>query len=380
MEETILKANSMEDAINGTFTEGTPTEEQPLENKFTTQETETDTENKLETTTTQETQTTTETEVETTELPANIEIKTIEENIEQQQQLTQEPVIQEKIVEKPIEFKDEHAEKLYTALTTGGEEAEKQLLAYLSKKHTDYNTMPTVDVLRAKIQLEKPHWDSDDIQAEVESRYGSENLTKYDLSLIDKEDEPDRYEKAENYNKEVDRLLKLRERDAKDARVFLESTKQTIELPTIKKEELQVPQKTQAEIDAERLQWDTQVEAQMADFSGIKVKVGNEEITYKFTDEEKSTQTDYMKRADIPTLFKDLGWVKEDGTDNILKIAEDVQKLKDFNKIISSIGTSIKTANKKEIIAKDIKNIDLDNKTNTVDSPKRDVGDYILSL
>lgn len=367
MEETILKANSMEDAINGTFTEGTPTEEQPLENTFVSEEVK---EEIIE-----EVKEEIKEEIVNEEFTTNIEIKEIIE-----EEVKQEPIIQEKIVEKPIEFKDEHAEKLYTALTTGGEEAEKQLLAYLSKKHTDYGTMSTVDVLRAKIQLEKPHWDADDIQAEIESRYGGENLSKYDLSLIDKEDEPERYEKLENYNKEVDKLLKLRERDAKDARVFLESTKQTIELPTIKKEEAVIPQKTQAQIEAEKKQWDEQVETEMTNFSGIKVKVGNEEITYKFTDDDKASQVEYMKNTDIPTLFKDLGWVKEDGTDNILKIAEDVQKLKDFNKIISSIGTSIKTANKKELIAKDIKNIDLENKTTTVDAPKRDVGDYILSL
>lgn len=375
MEETILKATSMEDAINGTFTEGTPTPEAEVENKFVTEEVKEEVKEEIKEEIEEEVKEEVETELKEEikeEEITNVEIKTVEEEVKT------EPIIQEKIVEKPIEFKDEHSQKLFEAITSGNE---LEVLNYLKSKHTDYNTMPTLDVLREKIKADKPHWDNEDIESHIEATYGDKNLEKIDLSLIDEVQEPNDYKQAEAFNKEVDRLLKLRERDAKDARVYLESQKPNIELPSVKREEAPVePQLSQEEIEADRQRWVSQVEAEMESFSDIKLKVGNEEITYKFTDEDKAKQIDYMKKVDTPTLFKDLGWIKEDGTDNIKKIAEDVQKLKDFNKIISSIGTQMKTSAKKEVVAKDIKNIDLNAKTTVVDSPKRDVGDYILSL
>lgn len=369
-QETILKANSMEEAINGDFTEGMVTPEAELQNKFTTEPPAVEEKSDV---VEGDTKTVEDTNEPSTEEPIQVEVKTIEEPVQ--------PIIQEKIIEKPIEFKDEKAEQLYQAITGGGEEAEKAVLSYLNSKYKDYNTMDSLSVLKEKLSLDKPHWDSEDINDYIEQTYGDYNLSKIDLSLLDKEDNEEEYNKAERHNKEVDRLSKLRDRDAKDARIYLESQKQNIELPTFKKQEdVEVPQLTPEQIQENLKLWSDKVDLEMEDFSDIKVKVGNEEITYKFTDEEKSAQIEYMKTTNTSEMFRDLGWIKDDGTDDVRKIAEDVRKLKDFNKIMSAVGTTIKTAVKKEVIAKDIKNIDLENKSTTVDTPKQDVGDYILSL
>lgn len=364
--ETIKQAASMEDAINDNFTEVPVTEE--------TTSVEEPTADVVSTTTEEE---------PATEIPPVAEEPTVEEPTNVEITPIAEPMVKEvvKEVEKPITFKDEQSEKIYKAITEGGEDSEKLLLAYLSNKYTDYGTMSNIDVLKRKIQSEKPHWDAQDIASEIESRYGSENLEKFDLSLVDKDLYPQDYKEQEAHNKEVDRLVRLQERDAKDARVFLESAKPgNVELPHIKKEGTDAPQPTQEQIDEEIRQWNDKVETEMSGFSDLRFKVGNEEIAYKLTEQERNEQKEYMKTLSPDTLFSDLGWVDANGQQNIKKIAEDVHTLKNMQKVIASIGTQMKTVAKKEVLSKDIKNLDLDGKTTTSDAPKQSFADLALGL
>lgn len=365
MSEQILKAASFEDAINDVFTTGDATPEEEVSVPVV-----------------QEPAGLAEKSLEQPE-PIVLNEDTLPENVEVVE-IPAEPEVKEiiKEVEKEITFKDELSEKLYNALQSGDEEAEKIALKYLSTKYTDYGSMSSLDVLREKIKLEKPHWDASDIDGEIEARYGLENSQKYDLSLIDKELDPEDYKNAERHNKEVERLEKLRERDAKDARIFLESQKpSSIELPSTKREVVaDATQPTQEEIERQAKEWSDQVDAQMTGFSDLRFKVGNEEITYKLTEDDKASQKDYMKKTDIPTLFRDLGWVDENGSDNILKVAEDVHFLKNRAKIIASIGTHMKTIAKKEVVSKDIKNIDLEARTQVSDAPKQSFADLALGL
>lgn len=361
MEETIKQAASMEDAINDIFVEVPATEENP----------EVEVKPVVEEPKSEEPE---ENPVVVEDEPTNVEIIPIVE----------EPVVREVIkeVEKPITFKDEQAEKIYKAISEGGEEQEKVLLAYLNSKYTDYSVMTNIEVLKRKIQTEKPHWDANDVTNEIEAKYGGENLIKFDLSLVDKDLEPDDYKYQENHNREIDKLIKLQERDAKDARVYLETTKPSnVELPKIGGEVVaDAPQPTQEEIDAEIRVWNDKVETEMSQFNDLRFKVGNEEITYKFTDQEKGEQKEYMKNLSQDSLFSDLGWVDKDGQQNIKKIAEDVHFLKNSQKVLASIGTQMKTAAKKEVMSKDIKNLDLDGKNVTAEAQKQSFADLALGL
>lgn len=263
--------------------------------------------------------------------------------------------IVEKIVEKHPEFKDDYSKTLYEKLLGGDED---ELYSYLSEKKKNFETMSDMDVVKEKIKKDNPSWSGKDIDSEIKFKYGK-SLEYIDLDSIDVDVDPDKYEQAEKYNEDVDRRILLLERDARDSRSWLNENKKSIELPKIAKEEIQHPkQPTQEEIDELNQKWVDHVTQEMPKLSDFKFKIGDEEVTYKITDEDKVSQTEYMKDFNGQKIATDLGWIDENGNENVLKIAEDMLKLKNFEKILSSAGTQVKTSATKEVIA-EIKNVDL---------------------
>lgn len=288
-----------------------------------------------------------------------------------------EPVVQEKVVEKIVEkypeFKDDYSKQLYEAVRNG---KENELYDYLQRKNKDYDVMSDIDVVKEKLKIDNPTWSAKDIETEVKYKFGTLPAKK-DLSVIDRELDGDLYDKAVEFNDAVDQKELLLIREARDARLALNETKKSIEFPNIQNDSVEPTKElTQEEIDELNQKWEQHVLDVMPNLSDFKFKVGDEEVAYKITDEDRASQTEYMKGFTGEKVAKDLGWIDENGNENVLKIAEDMLFLKNKEKIVASMATQMKTSATKDVVA-EIKNVDLNNPSPSSPEVKQDVGKMI---
>lgn len=268
---------------------------------------------------------------------------------------TVEEKVIEKVVEKLPEFKDDLSKSMYEKIAAGDTKA---VYEYLSQINKDYTVMSDYDVVKENLKSNNPNWTDKDIETEMKYKFGTLNQKK-DLESIDKDDYPEEYEKALAYNDAIEQKELLLSRDARDARIALEAKKQSIELPKLPNTD-SVPsnQPTQEEIDELNRKWEEKVIQQVPNLSDFKFNVNGEEIVYKVTDEDKAAKLAYMKDYNGEKMAKDRGWIDAEGNENPLKIAEDLLKLENFEKIMASAATQMKTTATKELVA-GIKNIDL---------------------
>lgn len=255
-------------------------------------------------------------------------------------------------------FKNDESKAFYEALANGDTDA---IAGYIAEKKKDYKTMADIDIVRETLSKKNPGWNGAEVELELRYQYG-ENLEKVDLTTIEKEDEDGKptyeYLEAVKHNKEVDNNLLKLQRDARDGRPTLLDFQSKIEIPTIKKTDAPPPTgPTDAEIAERTEKWVKDVKDQMPNFKAIKLKIDDKEVEYVLSDDDQKATAAYMEKFNIPDFIKDNGWYKEDGTPNVLKIAEDVQWLKDREKIAKSLATQVKTDTTKNVISK-IKNID----------------------
>lgn len=287
---------------------------------------------------------------------------------------------------------DPNKQALIDAILDGKEDL---VYDYFKQKNTDYNQFSDIDVIKTKIANENPGWDADDIELEIESKYGSSLLSeKIDLSEIDKDIYPDEYKDALKINKEIDKAEKLLKRDAKETRIILEDLKNNISLPvserrTVEKDTVSTEnveasaEYTQEELKKIQADWISAVEKGVPEVSEFKFKLGDEDVSYKITEDEQKQLVDKMKGFNAESYLLDRGWLNQDGTPNIKKITEDVYILENNEKIFRSGWTQAKEKAKMDIISKDIKNINLTQSPNTVDaqgSNQYSFGDYVLGL
>lgn len=283
-----------------------------------------------------------------------------------------EPQVIEKTVEKIIEKypeMDEHSQRIFNAIKEGKED---ELFDYLNEKRKDYITMSDYDVVKEGLKKQNPKWSERDVQLELKSKYGSLSGKK-DLSEIDKETYPEEYERALAFNEALEQRETLLARDARDARIYLDEQKKTIQFPTIEQPVTPAANApTQEEIDALNRQWEELVTSEVPKLGDLKYTVGGEEVIYKITEDDKSALQDSMKGFDVTSYLSKRGWFDENGNPNVLKITEDVYKLDNQEKLISSMATQLKTAATKQVIANDIKNLDTETSSReSVGAPKK---------
>jgi hypothetical protein len=271
---------------------------------------------------------------------------------------------------------------------------EDTLYEYLSLKKTDYSTVPDIDVIAGFISSENPNWDTEDIEFELEQKYGSALFEeKIDLEEIDKDIYPDEYKEAVKINKEIDRAQRLLKRDALEKRAELEELKSNIQLPTsgkqsddnVKGSQQEQTQQglSQEQIEALQKNWLDAVERDVPTVNEFKFKLGDEDVSYKVTEDEQKEMVSKMREFNAENYLVNRGWVNEDGTPNVKKITEDVYILENAEKMFKSGWTQAKEKAKMDIIGKDIKNINLGSTQQTFDAKggnPYDFGDYVLSL
>lgn len=276
------------------------------------------------------------------------------------------------------------------------ESDEQALYEYLTIKNTDYSQVSDMDIITGYLESEHQNWDDEDIQFELEQKYGSALfMDKRNLDEIDQDLDPDEYKEAIKLNKEIDRAQKLLKRDAMEKRVELEDIKSNIKLPlsAIKKTEdnvkrdaeeaLQPQGPTQEEIEKYQKDWVDAVEKEIPTLDEFKFKLGDEDVSYKITDEEKQQMVETMKSFNGENYLVQRGWVNQDGSPNVKRIAEDVYILENNEKMFKSGWTQAKEKAKMDLIGKDLKNIDLNSPVNTFDAKggdPYDFGNYVLSL
>lgn len=267
-----------------------------------------------------------------------------------------------------VEFKNSETEALYKAWANGDKDA---VVNYIKETTKDYKTMSDVDVVRESLAKKNPSWSQKDVELELRAEYGKQ-LELIDLSDIDEKDEEgkytDEYKQAVAHNDRVEENQLRLQRAARDARISLIDQQSKIELPKIKEpEQAQVSNAPTEEEMAERTQaWLKSVEDNMPKLSNIKMNIDDKEVEYVRTDVEKKELHDYMKTFNLFKLAKDQGWQNEDGTPNPLKIAEDVDLLRNWGKIVKSTSTQVKTEATKDALKK-IKNITTDTHTPEMD-------------
>lgn len=262
--------------------------------------------------------------------------------------------IVEKIVEKYPEFKDDYAKELYQAFLDGKEDL---VYAYLQEKNKDYNSMSEVDVIKEKLRKDFPHYTEKNIESKFKAEYGR-SFDKIDLDNIDRDLDPQEYKEAVRHNDEIDAKLDLLEISATDAREYLNGQRKNVQLPQNEIKDKPVVGYTEDEVNEMNRNWEQMVEKSIPNLSDLSFNVGDEEVSYKTTNEEKNHFINVMKDFNDAEYLTKRGWYDEKGNINALKVAEDVRILEDYKKIVSSISSQLKTSSKKDVIA-DIKNIDL---------------------
>jgi hypothetical protein len=289
----------------------------------------------------------------------------------------------------------EYYEPQYEAPVTLEDLDEDTIYEYLSIKKTNYDEVNDIDVLAGFISSENPKWDTEDIEFELEQKYGSALFEdKIDLQEIDKDVYPDEYKEAVKINKEIDKAQKLLKRDALEKRAELEDLKQNIQLPISgnKQPDNNVSEtsaeETQQGLSPEQIQylqqqWLDSVERDVPGVNEFKFNLGDEEVSYKVTEDEQQQLVQKMRDFNAEEYLVDRGWVNQDGTPNVKKITEDVYILENAEKMFKSGWTQAKEKAKMDIIGKDIKNINLGSPNTSFDAKggnPYDFGDYVLSL
>jgi hypothetical protein len=287
---------------------------------------------------------------------------------------------------------DPRKQALVDAILDGKEDL---VYNYFKQKNTDYNQFSDIDVIKTKIAKDNPNWDSEDIELELESKYGSVLLSeRINLDEIDKDIYPDEYKEALKINKDIDKAEKLLKRDAKETRATLEELKNNIELPvserkwveqnTLNKASEGAPESyTPEELQQIQAEWISAVEKGVPEVSEFKFKLGDEDVSYKITEDEQKQLVDKMKGFNAENYLLERGWLNQDGSPNVKKITEDVYILENNEKIFRSGWTQAKEKAKMDLISKDIKNINLDRSPETFDakgSNPYSFGDYVLGL
>lgn len=266
--------------------------------------------------------------------------------------------IVEKFIEKQPEFKDDYSKQIYESLISGDT---AEVYKYLQEKNRDYQTISDYDVVKEGIRRDNPKWSEKDIAIELKTKYG-EIPERKDLSDLDPEVDSEEYREAVAFNDRIDQKELLMSRDARDYRYSLEESKKNIELPKISKEQAKANEPTQDEVNEANRQWEALVDSEIPKLSDFKIKVGDEEVTYKISEADRKASGEFIKEVDGISIAQKRGWMDAQGNQNVLRIAEDMLKLENFDRIVASAATQMKTAAKKDLVA-DIKNIDLSRKS-----------------
>jgi len=267
-------------------------------------------------------------------------------------QLADKPVNQE------INFANDTAKKVFEYLKEGKIDEvvsvyqQQQQLASLDKMSAD-------DVLKLKIRQENPELSNEEVDEEFNFKYGVQEPD------IDEDlDTPEEIAKEKKkFEREKINMERLKKKDLKEAKEFLNSKKQEIVLPDI---QTSAPQQQQAvsneaeeaAIKEFRDKYMQAIPTTIDDIVGFESKYKDSELefntTYVIDANEKASLKDKMENFTLQDYFMPR-YIDEKGDFDTEAIAHDLYVLENFDKIVEAhVSQAVNQA--KSFFVKGLKN------------------------
>lgn len=309
----------------------------------------------------------------------------IEQPIIEETPIEQAPVIATPVEEAPVETVETPVEEPVDLAPVKEEIDYKDwfsnnkdtLYEYLKETNTDYKQLSAQELVEKKLRADNPQFDEQDIQQELQERYGV-GLTKIEINP----DVMDDLEIAEAklHNKEVDKLVSKGNRslkkDSAEALDFFESKKGSIELPkfeierqaavkeqTLSIEDYFAEQQVVAQEFKEK-EWIPQLKQVIDPFTSITKNVEYEDngnkvvlsVDYKLSEGEKGEilagLSDYIQQ---PT---DQKYFDADGNPDVHRFVQDKSAEMHLEKLLRTVAKEAAAKARQDFVKNDLVNFD----------------------
>ena len=290
---------------------------------------------------------------------------------------TEEAVVKE-TVEEAVEEQEVLPTKKEIDYKSWLEENESTIKTYLNEKSTDYTSLDKTEVVRLKLKNDNPELDDNEIEEEMQDRYGL-GLQKKSIDRDEMDDE--QIEEAEAYNKQIDKLISKGNRELKkDAAIaskFFEDRKGTFELPKFEVEDVQSQSQTQTFDPAEYEQsiikqqeeykektWIPQLKTIIDPLENLQDQVefednGNKvvlDIDYKLSKAEKEEIFNHL--VDYTAHPSDVKYVDDKGNVDKERFSADMATQLMYKKLLKTACKEAYVLGRKEFVKNDLVNFD----------------------
>jgi hypothetical protein len=267
-------------------------------------------------------------------------------------QLADKPVSQE------INFANETSKKVFEYLKEG--KVDEFMSVYQQQKQLEnVDKLDSDNVLKLKLKFENPDLTDAELQDEFDSRYGVEQPD------IDEDlDDPADIEKAKKrYEREVSAMERLKKKDLKEAKSFLQEKKQEIVLPDIQSSKTQQQEAQGQEVDEVAIKeyrdkYLNSIPKTIDEIVGFESKYKDSELefntTYVIDANEKQALKDKMENFTLQDYFVPR-YINDEGNFDTESIAHDLYVLENFDKIVEAhVSQAVNQA--KAMFVKGLKN------------------------
>lgn len=256
------------------------------------------------------------------------------------------------------------------------EEHENTLRQYLNEKNTDYKALPALELVKRKISAENPEFDNDDVNQELEDKYGiGLELIPIDEDVMEPEEIAAAKRENKLIEKEIQKGARALKKDSAIAAEYFEQQKQSLTLPKFEVERKASPvvepdytsyneSLVEAAIKNKEEVWIPQLKGVIDPLESLTEQVEYEDngnkvvlnVDYKLSKEEKDEiqveLNDYIASA------KDSKYVDEKGNSDLQRFVEDKAKEIHFKKLLKTACKEAAATARKEFIKNDLLNYD----------------------
>jgi hypothetical protein len=280
-----------------------------------------------------------------------------------------------------IKFANETSQKLFEAWKEGKEDEVYNLL-HTQRELKRAADLPSADAIRMHIKMTNegnPNFKAADVEDIFEDRYG---LPREPKQRTD-EDPEDFQDRMTEYKTRVEKVNRAIERDAFTAKQELAKRMTELKPPEIPKQQVQQgpPQEVldarKAFVENYRKELPKELQGVKGFTTNFKDEVTEFPVTYAIKADELAPYKAELeafadKGLDVNTLFSKR-WIKEDGSVNIQRMAEELYLLDNRDKVFQKIATET-GSQRMEAQRKINNNIKVDGETKVVQMDKTQKG------
>jgi len=264
----------------------------------------------------------------------------------------------EQQVAPEINFANETSKKVFEYLKEG--KVDEFMSVYQQQKLLEsVDKLDADNVLKLKIKYENPELTQEEINEEFESLYGVEQ-PDIDEDLDDAAD----IEKAKKkFEREKSAMERLKKKDLKEAKDFLQEKKQEIVLPDIQTSKTQQQEAQGQEVDEVAIKeyrdkYLNSIPKTIDEIVGFESKYKDSELefntTYVIDANEKQALKDKMENFTLQDYFVPR-YINDEGNFDTESIAHDLYVLENFDKIVEAhVSQAVNQA--KAMFVKGLKN------------------------